>query len=1104
MLVCARCHHENRPEARFCDACGAPLTPASAAREERKVVSVLFADLVGSTSNAESMDPEDVRAMQAPYWHHVRSELERYGGTVEKFIGDAVVALFGAPTAHEDDPERAVRAGLAIRDWAREQETIQVRIGVTTGEALVRLGAQPLAGEGMASGDVVNTASRLQAAAPANVVLVDETTRRATRATIDFADGKSVVAKGKAEPISAWEALEARSRFGVDLFQHARTPLVGRQLELDVLNGALRRLAEERSPQLVTLVGVPGIGKSRLVFELMQLVEADSEIVIWRQGRSLPYGDGVSFWALAEIVKAQAGILENDSDTQVQPKLARAVRVLVDDAAEADWIERHLRPLAGVATDSDTAADPRDSEAFAAWRRFFEALADWRPTVVVFEDLHWADDALLDFVDSLIGRIADVPLLIVATTRPELLDRRPSWGGGKANSTTLSLAPLSANETLQLVRALADEQLLPDDAERTLVEHAAGNALYAEQYVQMWEERQDAGQLPLPETVQGLIAARLDGLSPTEKSVLQNAAVFGKVFWQGAIVAVDGIDTATADDCLHALQRKQFVQRARRSSVEDESEYAFRHVLVRDVAYAQIPRARRAQKHERAAAWIESLGRADDHAEMLAHHHVSALELTGAGESRAELTAQALDSLVRAGERAAAVNAFGSAAGYYERALRLVSDEDARRLTILFAHARVLFSSGDEQRLGVLEHALTALLAAGEIGRAAEIATLVANVAWLQARRSVVDEHVELAMTLIGDQPPSPSKADVLASVARFRMLADDLRGAIDAGREAVEMAERFGLDETRAQALISVGMARYSSDEDEGRDDIERGIELALASNHLAAAARGYQNLSVAADDAARQLELLRTSEELWLRVGDGEGARYTHANRVAFMFGMGNWDEALPLIDAFIEECEGGRPHYQEASLRRCRAWARIVRDEGEGWIDDIERSVAVARTAKDPQVVCETLGDAAFMYAKLDRIEEARALADEMVAENAQAPLRSATFILVAERLGMTDAVRVAFAGDRGGHRPEALALALAERRFADAAEIAIRQGSLDMAAEVRGAAAEAFLEEGRTAEAGAQLEQALAFYRSVGGTRLIRETEAQLASIQSTVG
>ena len=1100
MLVCARCAQENRAGARFCDACGAPLTAESAAREERKVVSVLFADIVGSTLTAERMDPEDVRALQEPYWQHVRSELERHGGTVEKFIGDAVVALFGAPTAHEDDPERAVRAALAIRDWAREQETIQVRIGVTTGEALVRPGAQPLAGEGMASGDVVNTASRLQTAAPANAVLVDDTTRRATRRTIDFADREPVSAKGKAKPIRAWEALEARSRFGVDLFQHARMQLVGRQLELDVLTGALRRVREEHSPQLVTLVGVPGIGKSRLVFELMQRVEADSEMVTWRQGRSLPYGDGVSFWALAEIVKAEAGILENDVDAEVQPKLARAVLALVDDAAEADWVERHLRPLAGMAGDGDAQVDQRDSEAFAAWRRFFERLADSRPAVLVFEDLHWADDALLDFVDSLVDRIADVPLLIVATTRPELFGRRPSWGGGKANATTLSLAPLSADETLQLVRALNDEQILPAAAEQTVAEHAAGNALYAEQYVHMWEERQHAGPLPLPETVQGLIAARLDGLSAEEKGLLQNAAVFGKVFWRGAIVAVEGIDAATAEECLLALQRKQFVQLARRSSVEDESEYAFRHVLVRDVAYSQIPRARRADKHQRAAAWIESLGRPDDHAEMLAHHHLSALELAG---SDGELTEQAVVSLMRAGERASAVNAHASAAAYYERVLQLLADGDPRRLDAIDAHARALFLGGDERREAALVEARAALVAAGETDRAAEIATFLADVAWIEGRRETTDEHLTLAMTLIAGRPTSPSKALVLASVARFRMLADQHEEAMEAGRAAIEMAETLGLDDIRAQALISVGTMRNEIGDDEGVDDIKRGIELALRSNHLSAAARGYTNLAHTTRDAPTELELMERAEQLWMRLGAGEQARYARANRLGRLFTVGRWDEALPLIDAFIAECEAGRRHYHEAMTRLCRAWARFVRDDVDGATADLERGVAVARAAKDPQALFGVVGDAAYIYAKLGRLEEARTLAGEMLAVDPQAPRWSSGLVLVADRLDLSEEVRRAFA-HRGGHRPDPYLVAAAERRFGDAADLAAAQDDLDVAADLRVVAAESLLEEGRSTEAAEQLEQALAFYRSVDGTRAIREIEAQLAVIHSTVG
>ncbi len=397
-------------------------------RRERKVVTVLFADLVGFTARAESLDPEDVDAFLRPYHERLRTELERWGGTVEKFIGDAVVAAFGAPIAREDDPERAVRAALAIRDWAAEQEDVEVRVAVNTGEALVSLDVRPESGEGFLSGDVVNTASRLQGAAPVNGILVGEQTHRATREVIDYRDAQPVVAKGKSEPVPVWEAVEARSRFGVDVRQHGGASLVGRARELSTLVEALERVKAERTPQLVTLVGVPGIGKSRLVWELFGTIERGDELVYWRQGRSLPYGEGVSFWALAEMVKAQAGVLDSDSPEAAGEKLHRTVVDLVGEA-DAEWVASHLRPLIGIGASSDLAGG-RD-EAFAAWRRLFEALAERRPLVLVFEDLHFADDGLLDFVDELIEWTTDVPLLVLCTARPELLDRRPAWGGGK-------------------------------------------------------------------------------------------------------------------------------------------------------------------------------------------------------------------------------------------------------------------------------------------------------------------------------------------------------------------------------------------------------------------------------------------------------------------------------------------------------------------------------------------------------------------------------------------------------------------------------------------------------------------------------------------------
>src|SRR5882672_11323971 len=326
MSACPSCGHENTEGAKFCSECGAALVASvPVARAERKILTVLFADLVGFTSRSEQLDPEDVQAVLAPYHERLRFELERWGGTVEKFIGDAVMALFGAPVTREDDPERAIRAALAIRDWIAEEGKLQVRIAVNTGEALVNLAARPEAGEGMAAGDVVNTAARLQSAAPVNGILVGETTYRATASTIDYAERPPVEAKGKEAPIRVWDVVQARARFGVDLTPEARTPLVGRERELEQLVGKLARARQQRSPELITLVGVPGIGKSRLVGELFQSVERGGVLTYWRQGRSLPYGEGVSYWALAEMVKAQAGILETDSEEEVEAKLARAV-----------------------------------------------------------------------------------------------------------------------------------------------------------------------------------------------------------------------------------------------------------------------------------------------------------------------------------------------------------------------------------------------------------------------------------------------------------------------------------------------------------------------------------------------------------------------------------------------------------------------------------------------------------------------------------------------------------------------------------------------------------------------------------------------------------
>jgi class 3 adenylate cyclase len=416
-------------------------------------VTVFFCDLVDFTAHSERLDPEKVRAIQGPFYRRVRAELERYGGTVEKFIGDAVMALFGAPIAHEDDPERAVRAALAIRDWTAEHGELQVRIAITTGEALVHLEAKPLAGEGMASGDVVNTAARLQAAAPENGVVVDEATYRATDDVVEYWEAKPIAAKGKAEPVGVWQAV--RTLAPIRPAREPRAPFVGRAHELAIMRDAFAGALAERSIRLVTLVGVPGIGKSRLVHEFLNDAEHAGTSVTWLQGRSLPYGAGVTLWALGEIVKAHASILESDGEVEAEEKLRRAVTETLGKTKDADWVHGHLRPLIVPPSDGETRGDRR-AESFAAWRRFMEALAGQLPLVLVLEDVHWADDTLLDFVEYLVEWASEAPLLVLATTRPELLDRRPAWAASKPGVETVMLAPLSDEETTRLIAALLE------------------------------------------------------------------------------------------------------------------------------------------------------------------------------------------------------------------------------------------------------------------------------------------------------------------------------------------------------------------------------------------------------------------------------------------------------------------------------------------------------------------------------------------------------------------------------------------------------------------------------------------------------------------------
>jgi class 3 adenylate cyclase/tetratricopeptide (TPR) repeat protein len=1124
MSICSSCGHENPEAARFCNACAAPLAAPSLS-EERKVVTVLFADLVGFTSRAEQLDPEDVRALLSPYHARLRSELRRFGGTVEKFIGDAVMALFGAPKAHEDDPERAVRAALAIRDAVAELNEadpkleLQVRVAVTTGEALVALGARVSAGEGMASGDVVNTASRLQTAAPVNGVLVGEVTYRATRDLIEYRNAEPVHAKGKAKPVPVWEAIQARSRAGLDVVQTGRAQLVGRRRELDLLLDAFERAREGRAPQLLTLVGVPGIGKSRLVWELFLVIDQRDELVYWRQGRSPPYGEGVSFWAIGEIVKAHAGILDTDTASEAEQKLDHMVREALGGDPQAGWVERHLRVLVGLGGEREPLGDRRD-ESFAAWRRFFEAVADRRPLVLVLEDLHWADDALLDFVDDLSDRAAEVPLLLLGTTRPELLQRRPDWGGGKLNAHTVSLAPLSDVEATRLVDELLDQAVLPAELHPVLLERAGGNPLYAEQYVRMLKDRGllvrdragwrlgDRAELPLPETVQGIIAARLDGLPPEEKTLLEDAAVLGKVFWTGALHALDGWDASALDELLYALARKDFVRRERRSSVGGEKEYAFRHVLVSDVAYGLIPRSGRAEKHRRAAEWIESLSadRVEDYAEMLAHHYSRALEFArAAGQESEVLERRTRLALRAAGERASALNAFPAAVRFFAAALELWPLDDDQRPYLLLAYGKALSNTHDAE-VGILDEASDGLLRLGAFAEAAEGRHVAGTILWRRGDNHGALERLGQGEELALRAADSRATALVLTYAAFFRQIAGEPEQAVRVGRDAVAMTKRLALDALSAQALNLIGLARLNMGDLGGLSELEASIPLVeQASEPEFTWCHGnLASVYYVLGELDRAFELFEVS----LREAERFGVQWAFLRletmSVFKRYHEGSWHDFEAFAEARLAEAERSGSKQEEIGRRIARASVRRARGDASAALEDTKRALELARSIGLQYQLHDALACRARTLLAAGRAEEAGDAANELL--RGWAPERAWT----AAAGTSIDLAPTLAALDRGSEFEAAMGryetmskwvdagLAHARGDLAGAVELYAEIGSKPEEAEARLRLAASLASAGRRHEADGELSKALAFFRMVDATARIHEAQAVLTA------
>jgi class 3 adenylate cyclase/tetratricopeptide (TPR) repeat protein len=1002
MAVCAACGQGNPAVARFCLACGTSLDRGASRTDERKVVTVLVCDMVGYTPRSELLDPEEVRATLHSYYSRLRHEIERFGGTVEKFVGDAVIAIFGAPVAHDDDPERAVWAAFAtIRAIKTLNEDrpgldLAVRIGIHTAETLV-IPTAAETGEGLATGDVVTTAVRLQALAQVGGIVVSEATHRATLHMADYEALPPAELKGKAEPTALWRAVALKSRRGPEVENVQASPMIDRDEERLAMINLFLRTVEERSLRLLTLAGEAGLGKTRLVGELFRFVDKRPELTYWRQSRCLAYGDSLTFWPLAQIVKAHAGILESDGPEVWSEKLDAALRALPLTRVDRDWIRARLGALLGEGG-REGAEPTRQAESFTAWRRFLEAVASVLPLVLVIEDIHWAGEPMLDFLEHLVMGDEDVPMLLLCTARPGLFDRRPAWGTQRARSSVLRLGPLSDDDVRQLLNVALDP-----GTTSALIERAGGNPLFAREFARLLRDRaadwsggsEEAPARPLldvsvPDSIASIIAARLDELPPVVKSVLQDASVIGKVFWSGTLAAIGGTDESTVLKSLRELSRRELVSRFRTSRVRWNEEFAFSHVLVRDVAYGQIPRAARAAKHRAVAEWLElAAGDPRDIPELLAYHYGQALELArDSGVPIDGLEDQYLAALLTAGDRAMSLDV-GRAADYYHQVIELmaVGDQERPRALTGFADAAVQVGRFSEAEVAY-EEAINAFRLAEEGVRAGDAMGKLSNLLWhrgdVARSATVLDEAVEL----LESGPSGRELGNACSEVGWARMLGGDLEAAVAWSERALDISSREGLLDLRPRALALRGQARCHLGDVAGIEDIRDGLDVAIELGLTREAARCNEILAeelVSTDGPAEAAAAARLGIEL----AEGRGVTYmaTGLRALALLPALvllGEWSQALAEADAVMSWSTERGGGYFAALARTHATHARL-------WLGELEDAVAEkaeaailpgSRDIREPQVLVPALAVGALLRTAAGRTEAAHDLVAEFV--------------------------------------------------------------------------------------------------------------------------
>jgi class 3 adenylate cyclase/tetratricopeptide (TPR) repeat protein len=941
---CPNCGTANRPEARFCRSCGTALTgavPFAARHEpvapdgtgtsrttatsgaERRLVSVLFADLVAFTRYSEGRDPELVRDTLTRYFEATRSVIERHGGHVEKFIGDAVMAAWGAPKTNEDDAERAVRAGLevivAVRGLGSD---LEARVAVLTGQAAVTLGATD---QGMVAGDLVNTAARLQAVAPPGTVLVGEATMQAASPAITFEPAGEQVLKGKGSPVPSWRALRVVSeRGGRSRSEGLEPPFVGRELELRLLKDLVSAIGLERRPRLVSITGPAGIGKSRLAWEFEKYVDGLVDTVYWHRGRAPSYGEGVTFWALGEMVRRRAGLAEGDDESTTRQRIEETVAEYVPAADDRAWVEPALLALLGL---EPPPAGGRDV-LFAAWRIFFERIAARGTTVMLFEDLQWADSGQLDFIDHLLEWSRNVPLLVITLARPELLERRPGWGTSARAFNAIGLEPLSELHMRELLVGLVPD--LPDTAIRSVLARADGIPLYAVETVRMliadghlvpvgegtYRPARDLGELAVPDSLRALIASRLDALDPGDRGLLQDAAVLGKTFPSDALAAISGDDMASLEPRLRSLVRRELLEVSEDPRSPERGQYGFVQSVIREVAYETLSRRDRRARHLAAARYFEGIGD-EELAGVLATHYLAAREASEAGPEADALQFQARLALRAAADRALTLGATDQAIFYLHRALD-ITDDQADRAELLERTAESLDIAGSyEEAEDVARQALAAHEALGDRSGVARVSSLIGAI--LSDKSQIVEAVAFLEEALQHQEALEDVelRADMLARLSRAHMRLGQNEQAVRRSDEALAIADPRRLHRIVAEALVNKGAALG------GMGRLREPILLTGAAIEIAAEAgetslelraRNNHAAMLSGEDVAAAQAVLREALDLATRVGTEQMAQWLSGTfAYQSVFEGTDWDTALVTLDAALgrsrSEADRGR---------------------------------------------------------------------------------------------------------------------------------------------------------------------------------------------------